>query len=721
MLGRAAYRHLLQVATALAAASLAAGPLVAPALATPPTTLPTLAAPPSALDKLDKGEASEGSLLLVLDSSGSMKEADQSGTSKISAAKQALNTVVDKLPGDAVVGLRVYGATVFEKSDPGACTDSQLVVPIRPADKPALKTAIAKYKPYGETPIAHSLKQAAKDLGTEGKRTILLVSDGEETCTPDPCLVARDIHAKGIDLKIDVVGLHVGAAAKRQLSCIADAGGGTYYDADDAGDLAASLDQSALRAFTDFAVSGTPVKGGLQPGEAPEIGAGQYTDTLASPTQQDGRVKYYMLTRTPGSTLHAAATSRPEKRSGSAASSDELKLELLTPAGDEECTWGNGAAFEWSSTRDFLNASVFQGPNGNSSASTYVPDECKTSDRLLLKVERSEEDGAASGPEDPMELVVIEEPPLDGGVEQLPEQVEEADIDFGALPAGQSQGKADGGGGFADATTLTPGHWTGTLQPGEQLFYRVRADWGQSVAVTFRLPANPALDSQLGQLGEKVEIRAYGPDRAEFFLPGGTEKNFTGTTRTYSRNQVFHATLPEVRYRNREDGGGDTIQAASLAGHYYVAIQQNADDEGRKYQEPIDIAVAVKGEVSGEPTYLEPDPEPEPAKTEEKHGEAPAGSSGASGSSGSSGEGDASEPSAADGSGSLMPVAVAGGSGAVVLLGVILAVFLLRRPRSTPAGAPGQNLPWPPPQPPRQPPQQPNQGPPQNPPPAPPR
>ncbi|MGH3487186.1 MAG: VWA domain-containing protein, partial [Actinopolymorphaceae bacterium] len=607
MLGKAAYRSCLPLSALLplmivAALSLVAGLLVTPAVA---AQRPAHAAPAHSAAALDEGETGQGSLLLVLDSSGSMKEPDQSGTTKINAAKQALNTVVDKLPAEAVVGLRVYGATVFEKSDPGACTDSQLVVPIQPADKPALKSAIAKYKPYGETPIAHSLKQAAKDLGSEGKRTILLVSDGEETCSPNPCLVARDIHARGIDLTIDVVGLHVGAGAKHQLSCIADAGGGTYYDAQDADDLAASLDQSALRAFKDFAVSGKPVIGGLQPREAPEIGAGQYTDTLAQPAAQDARIKYYMLKRTPGSTLHAAATSRPEKRSGSAATSEQLKLELLTPAGDEECTWANGAAFEWSSTRDFLNASVFQGPTGNSSASTYVPEECKTSDRLLLKVERGEEEGAGSGPEDPMELVVIEEPPLDGNVGQLPEPVEEADIDFGALPAGQSLGKADGGGGFADATTLTPGTWTGTLQPGEQLFYQVRADWGQSVAVTFRLPENPALDSQLGQLGEKVEIRAYGPDRAELFLPGGSTKNFTGTTRTYSQNQVFHATLPEVRYRNREDGGGDTIQAASLAGHYYVAIQQNADDEGRKYQEPVEITVAVKGEPAGVPPYQE--------------------------------------------------------------------------------------------------------------------
>jgi Ca-activated chloride channel homolog len=621
----------------------------------------------------------QGELLLVLDSSGSMKEPDASGSTKIEAAKRALSTVVDGLPEGAQVGLRVYGANVFEESAPGACTDSQLVVPMGPADKPALKRAIDKYRPYGSTPIAHSLKEAAKDVGSKGPRTILLVSDGEETCDPDPCAVARQIHAKGIDLKIDVVGLHVGGAAKRQLTCIADAGGGTYYDAQDAEDLSTSLDQSALRAFKDFKAAGTPVNGALQPGEAPVIGAGQYTDTLAPPSQADGRVKYYMLQRTPGSTLHAAVTIRPEKRTGSAATSEEMKLSLLTPAGDEECTWGHGAAFEFSSSRDFLNASVFQGQNANSSGSAYIEEACKTSDRLLLKVERGDEDGPAAGGEDPMELVVIEEPGVDG-VEQLPEAVAAEEVAHGALPAGPTKGDADGGGGFADATTLTQGTWTGTLQPGEQLFYRVEADWGQAPAVTFRLPENPRLSSQLGQLGEKIEIRSYGPDRAEIFLGGGSDGNFISTTRTYSQNQVFHATLPEIRYRNRESTQ-DEITPVSVAGDYYFAIQQNADGKGREYQEPVEITVAVRGEVAGVPAYREIERATQPPAEDPGQGTG-AEAGGDTGAGGAEPAPSASAESAGPATTKVALVAVVGAGGLLVLAGgVVLAVALLRRPK----------------------------------------
>ncbi len=171
-------------------------------------------------------------LVLVLDSSGSMKEPAGDGQTKIVAARTALTRVVDKLPAPAQVGLRVYGATVFKQGQPGACTDTQLTVPIGTDNRAQLRTAIAKYKPFGETPIGYSLQQAAKDLGPSGQRTIVLVSDGEATCAPEPCEVARSIAKQGIDLKIDVVGFRVGAKARSQLQCVAREGRGDYYDAD---------------------------------------------------------------------------------------------------------------------------------------------------------------------------------------------------------------------------------------------------------------------------------------------------------------------------------------------------------------------------------------------------------------------------------------------------------------------------------------------------------
>ena len=93
-----------------------------------------------------------GPMMLVLDSSGSMKEKAASGVTKISAAREALGTVIDGLPEGQDVGLRVYGAKAFSRDDKGACTDSQRVVDPATGNRAQLKRAIATYKPFGETP-----------------------------------------------------------------------------------------------------------------------------------------------------------------------------------------------------------------------------------------------------------------------------------------------------------------------------------------------------------------------------------------------------------------------------------------------------------------------------------------------------------------------------------------------------------------------------------------
>ena len=57
---------------------------------------------------------------------------------------------------------------------------------------------------------------------------MILVSDGGDNCAPpNPCQAAREVSKRGIDLSISVVGLQVNERVRRQLECIAKAGGGT--------------------------------------------------------------------------------------------------------------------------------------------------------------------------------------------------------------------------------------------------------------------------------------------------------------------------------------------------------------------------------------------------------------------------------------------------------------------------------------------------------------
>ena len=267
-------------------------------------------------------------MILVLDSSGSMAEPAGGGATKIEAARQALGTVVDGLPDEAYVGLRVYGATVFSRDQKGACTDSQLVVDPATDNRDELRTALAQYEPYGETPIGFALRKAAGDIGGESTRSIVLVSDGIATCEPDPCVVAGELAQQGIDLQIDVVGLSVDAKARAQLRCVAAKGNGTYYDADDADDIVESLQTATDRALRPFDLDGTPLAGGSAVDPTP-VDVGLWSDSVGT-TSRDAE-RWFSYTRTiPGSTVRVGISSL----GGDPEEWDTVKLATSTPDGD---------------------------------------------------------------------------------------------------------------------------------------------------------------------------------------------------------------------------------------------------------------------------------------------------------------------------------------------------------------------------------------------------
>jgi len=98
---------------------------------------------------------------------------------------------------------------------------------------------ILAVNPKGKTPITRSIRRAVEGIRMEeGTSTIVLVSDGEETCDPDPCEAARLLKESGIDFVIHVVGFDVTNEQRQELECIAEATGGRYYAAGNAADFA---------------------------------------------------------------------------------------------------------------------------------------------------------------------------------------------------------------------------------------------------------------------------------------------------------------------------------------------------------------------------------------------------------------------------------------------------------------------------------------------------
>lgn len=156
------------------------------------------------------------------------------------------------------------------------CQDTELVLPVGEADPAAVSSVLDTLEPSGYTPIGTSLEQAGEDVTGYEQATVILVSDGEDTCQPpDPCDVAADLTGVGVEVVVDTVGLLLDTdEAEQQLSCIAEATDGTFVTADDAASLTTALQESSTRAQRRYEVSGEPVEGAAVPFEAPELEPG---------------------------------------------------------------------------------------------------------------------------------------------------------------------------------------------------------------------------------------------------------------------------------------------------------------------------------------------------------------------------------------------------------------------------------------------------------------
>ncbi len=177
-------------------------------------------------------------VLLILDASGSMWGQIE-GENKIVIARRVLGGLVDGLAADTEVGVIAYG-----HRREGDCDDIETVVPMGPLDPAALQEAVNGLNPKGKTPITRSVSQAfdlLRQRTGQGGATIILVSDGLETCGGDPCATVRTAKEQGIDFVLHIVGFDVAKEDVSSLECAAQAGGGLFLSAENAGELSACL------------------------------------------------------------------------------------------------------------------------------------------------------------------------------------------------------------------------------------------------------------------------------------------------------------------------------------------------------------------------------------------------------------------------------------------------------------------------------------------------
>ena len=208
--------------------------------------------------------AAGSNVLILFDASGSVLESF-AGTPRINAAKSAVADFVAGLDPAVSLGLRPY-AHIKKTAKSEACAVTELLQPFTTNHSLITNKVNALQAVGSYTPTAYTLQQAAKDFVSGQDNTLILITDGKETCGGDPAAAAKALCEAGIGVKSYVIGLDVDAAARTELNNVAIAGCGEYFDAKDSASLARSLASITERGIdkmnTNVVAQYTRVRGG---------------------------------------------------------------------------------------------------------------------------------------------------------------------------------------------------------------------------------------------------------------------------------------------------------------------------------------------------------------------------------------------------------------------------------------------------------------------------
>ena len=135
---------------------------------------------------------------------------------RISLAHRSAKQLIDEVPKDMDISL-VSAAT---------CQQVSVTPALSFAQRDELKYAIDNIQPVGKTALAEALEKAGTLVdGVDRDAIIVLITDGEETCGGDPCVVAQQLKQQKPRLQVNVVDImNTGAG-----NCIASQTGGSVY------------------------------------------------------------------------------------------------------------------------------------------------------------------------------------------------------------------------------------------------------------------------------------------------------------------------------------------------------------------------------------------------------------------------------------------------------------------------------------------------------------
>lgn len=283
------------------------------------------------LTQLQRPEV-QNRVYLILDASGSMRD-DMQGREKFELAREAVGAMLESMPENTEVALRVYGHRL-RAIERGADEDSELVLPWSPLDVPAFKETLQALTPMGRTPLTLSLTQAAREVTSrrsEGQTVLMLLTDGGESDrSADPVEAARALADKE-DVQFFILGFDINREDwTRQLLNMAEAGNGVYRPVEDANLLTRELISVVYppAPHFDFASDeGEIRKSGILENREFSVKPGKYTFTLHPGGEKlkqtlwirpggTTRIQYTLdPTRTPVRTVEATIESPTESES----------------------------------------------------------------------------------------------------------------------------------------------------------------------------------------------------------------------------------------------------------------------------------------------------------------------------------------------------------------------------------------------------------------------
>lgn len=184
------------------------------------------------------GASAQERVMIVMDGSGSMW-GQIDGAPKLSIARDTLRDVLPGVPATTELGLIAYG-----HREKGNCSDIELIIPAAAGTAAQISNAVDNMRFLGKTPLSAAVQIAAEELRyTEDKATVILITDGIETCSADPCALGVALEQQGVDFTAHVVGFGLSAEEGRQISCLAENTGGKFFLAEDGDALVEALNE----------------------------------------------------------------------------------------------------------------------------------------------------------------------------------------------------------------------------------------------------------------------------------------------------------------------------------------------------------------------------------------------------------------------------------------------------------------------------------------------